>query len=261
MLVDSHCHLDFKDFAEEGIAEVVNRANAASVDHMVTISIKVSEFDKVKSVAESFDCIDCTVGTHPHYASEIAEQSVTKEQLIKLSQHPKVIGIGETGLDYYYDYAVHEDQKKSLSKHIEVCLETGLPIIIHSRDADEDMARILKEEGQGQLTGVMHCFSSSQALAEAALDLGFYISLSGIVTFKKSDELRDIARNVPLDKILVETDSPYLAPMPNRGKRNEPAFVVDTARKVAEIKEVSEEELAQITTDNFYRLFTKAERK
>lgn len=256
MLVDSHCHLDFPDFAPERDA-VVQRARDAGVGLMLSICTHVSKFGQVLDVAQSYPDVYCTLGIHPHQAAEeFALCDV--EKLIELTRaNPKVVGIGETGLDYFYDKSPRDIQQEAFRRHIRVCLETDLPIIVHTRDADEDTIRILREEGQGRLRGLLHCFSSGRQLAEEALELGFYISLSGIVTFKKSDDLRAIAADVPLDRILVETDAPYLAPVPMRGKRNEPAFVAHTARHVAEVKGVAEAELARVTTANFQRLFTK----
>lgn len=255
MLIDSHCHLDFPDFEREGVDVVIARAMAAGVGKMLTICVRIAEFDRVHAIAEKFDNIHCTVGTHPHQAEEDPEKAVTLDDLVALTNKPKVAGIGETGLDYYYDHAPRGMQQESFRKHIRASLETGLPLIIHARDADEDIVRILKEENAKN--GVMHCFSSGPRLAEEALNLGFYISFSGIVTFKKADDLRAIVRTVPLDRILVETDSPYLAPIPHRGKTNEPSYVVHTARAVAELKEISPQKLAEVTTDNFFRLFER----
>lgn len=256
MLIDSHCHLDFPDFAEER-DEVIARARRAGVARMVTISTRISRFDQIREIAEAYDEVYCTVGVHPHQAAE--EQAVTSvERLVELSRHPKVVGIGESGLDYFYDNSPRDIQQAGFRMHAQACRETDLPIVVHTRDADEDTARILKEEGAGQgLRGVLHCFSSGRDLAEQALDFGFYISLSGIVTFKRSEELRDIVRSVPLDRILVETDAPFLAPIPKRGKRNEPAFVAHTAAAVAEVKGVTLEELAARTTRNFLTLFSR----
>lgn len=257
-LVDSHCHLDFKDFDGE-LDQIVERADAARIGLMVTIGTKLREFDRVLKVAEAYDNIVCTVGIHPHEAE--AEPDVATERLIELSQHPKVVGIGETGLDYYYDYSPRDLQKANFLAHIAASRETGLPLIIHTRDADDDMAEILTEEtGKGAFPALLHCFSSSQALGLKALDLGLYISLSGIVTFESATELQETAKLVPLDRLLVETDSPYLAPVPKRGKRNEPSFVAHTAAKVAELQGVPVETLANATTDNFFRLFTKVPR-
>lgn len=259
MLIDSHCHLDYPDFAEEGVDKVVMRALGAGVLHMVTICTRIAEFDKVKAVAEKFDEVDCTVGTHPHHADEEFEKTITVEKLVELSRHKKIVGLGETGLDYYYKHAPADSQHERFRVHIQASLETGLPLIIHTRDADDDTIRILREEAKGkQIRAVLHCFSSTRKLAEEALAMGLYISFSGITTFKNAQDLRDIAKDVPMDKILVETDSPYLAPVPMRGKRNEPSFVVHTARLVAELKGVSDAKIAAATTENFYRLFDRA---
>jgi len=259
MLVDSHCHLDFPDFAEE-LDAVVERARAAGVGRMVTICTYLSRFDQVRAVAERYDDVLCTVGVHPHNAAGEFE-GATVERLVELSRHPKVIGLGETGLDYYYDMSPRDVQQECFRRHIRASLETGLPLIVHTRDADDDIMRIVREEAAGQpVKGLLHCFSSGRQVAEDAVDFGFHISLSGIVTFKKSDELRAIVADVPLDRILVETDAPYLAPMPYRGKRNEPAYVAHTAAAVAAVKGVSAEELARTSTDNFFRLFDRAPR-
>ncbi|MBK1838027.1 TatD family hydrolase [Azospirillum sp. YIM B02556] len=257
MLVDSHCHLDFPDFAEE-LDAVVDRARQAGIGRMVTICTYISRFDRILAVAERYDDILCTVGVHPHQAAE--EFAITTvDTLVELSRHPKVIGLGETGLDYFYDKSPRDQQRECFRRHIRASLETGLPLIVHTRDADDDTMRIVKEEAAGQpVKGLLHCFSSGRALAEEAVEYGFTLSLSGIVTFKKSEELRAIVKDVPLDRILVETDAPYLAPIPFRGKRNEPAYVAHTAACVAEVKGVSAEELARATTDNFFRLFDKA---
>lgn len=256
MLVDSHCHLDFPDFAPERDA-VVQRARDAGVGLMLSICTHISKFNQVLDIAQSYPDVFCTLGVHPHQAAEEFPHCDV-ERLVELARvNPKVVGIGETGLDYFYDKSPRDIQQESFRRHIRVCLETDLPVIVHTRDADEDTIRILREEGQGRLRGLLHCFSSGRQLAEEALELGFYISLSGIVTFKKSEDLRAIAADVPLDRILVETDAPYLAPVPMRGKRNEPAFVAHTACHMAEVKGVSEAELAQATTENFRRLFTR----
>ena len=257
MLVDSHCHLDFPDY-EDDRAAVMQRARDAGVGAMVTICTHMSRFPAVLALAEqSGENVWCSVGIHPHQVAE--EQPVETTTLVAAAQHPKVVGIGETGLDYYYDRSPRDDQRTSFRKHIHAARDAGVPLIVHTRDADDDMVAILREEsGQGAFTGVLHCFSSSRALAEAALELGLYISLSGIVTFRNAEELRGIVRDVPLDRLLVETDAPFLAPMPNRGKRNEPGFVVHTARAAAEIKDIAEDEFARITTENFYKLFSKA---
>ena len=218
MLVDSHCHLDF-DVFDEDRQETIQRARNAGVATMVTICTRVTRFDEIRAIAESDENIWCSVGIHPHQAEE--EPIVSVDDLVSRAAHPKVIGIGETGLDYYYDNSPRELQETSFRTHIAASRETGLPLIVHTRDADEDMADILEDEmGKGAFPGVLHCFSSGRQLAERALDIGFYISLSGIVTFKNAEDLRDIAKDVPVDRILVETDSPFLAPIPNRGKRN-----------------------------------------
>ncbi|MBL6933738.1 MAG: TatD family hydrolase [Rhodospirillales bacterium] len=256
MLVDSHCHLDFPDF-EEDMDDIVARADAAGVKHMLSICTHVTKFDPVLALAEHYDNIFCTVGIHPHNAE--MEPEVTSEHLIRMAANAKVVGFGETGLDFFYDKSPRDIQKRQFRAHIQAAREAGLPLVVHTRDADEDMAEILKEEaGKGSFSGLLHCFSSSRQLAETAMDLGLYLSISGIVTFNKADELRDIVRDTPLDRLLVETDAPYLAPVPQRGKRNEPAFTRHTAEKVAEIKGISFEEVATVTTRNFFSLFTKA---
>lgn len=262
LLVDSHCHLDFPDFEAER-DEVVARALRAGVGAMVTISTRLARFDRVRAVAEAYPQVYCSVGVHPHNVAE--EPLATVDGLVGLARHPKVVAIGESGLDYHYDSAPRETQAESFRLHCRAARETGLPLVVHTRDADLDTARILEEEGAGQgggkpLRGLLHCFSSGRRLAERALEMGLYVSLSGIVTFRNSDDLRAIARDVPLDRLLVETDAPYLAPVPKRGKRNEPAFVVHTAAALAEVKGVTPEELARATTDNFLRLFDRVPR-
>ncbi len=260
MLVDSHCHLNFEQLSSE-LDEVVARARAVGVGHMLTIGTKLREFDSVRAIAERYDDIHCTVGVHPHEAESEGDE-VTAAKLVELSKHPKVVGIGETGLDYFYEHAPRDLQEKSFRLHIEAARETGLPIIVHTRNADADTVKILHEEYEkGPFTGVIHCFSSGWEVAEKSMEIGFYISISGIVTFKASDELREHVRNIPVEKLLVETDSPYLAPVPKRGKTNEPSFVAHTAAKVAELKELDPDRLAAITTDNFFNLFNKIERK
>ncbi len=256
MLVDSHCHLDFDSFdADREVA--IERARAAGVAEMVTICTHLSRFSAVRAIAEAHDGIWCSVGVHPHEAE--GEGVDAPDALIRLADHPKVVGIGECGLDFYYDHSPREAQRANFRAHIAAAKATGLPLIVHAREADDEVARMLQEGANtGELTGVMHCFSSGPELAKAAIDIGFYVSLSGIVTFKKADDLRAIVRDLPLDRLLVETDAPYLAPVPNRGKRNEPAFVADTARCVADLKGVSPEELGRVTTANFRRLFTRA---
>lgn len=255
-LVDSHCHLDFPDFQDD-LPDVVNRAIDAGVRHMLTICTHVTKFDQVLKVAEGFDNIWCTVGIHPHNAG--TEPETSAETLIKMAENPKVIGFGETGLDYFYEHSPRDAQKKSFIAHIEAARSTGLPVIVHSRDADDDTIEILQSEYEkGSFTGLIHCFSGGDKLAKGALDIGFYISLSGILTFKKAEDLRETAKKVPLNRLLVETDSPYLAPVPKRGKRNEPAFTAHTAACLAETLGVSTEEITRQTTENFYNLFTKS---
>ena len=257
-LVDSHCHLDYPEFADQ-LDDVVARAGEAGIGYMLTIGAKLSQFDQVRAVAERFDNIWCSVGIHPHEAAKEPETDAV--QLQALAAHPKVVGLGETGLDYYYEKSPREEQQRNFRAHIQAARQTGLPVIVHARNADADIGDILEEEyAKGAFTGLLHCFSSSEILAKRALDLGMYISFSGIVTFKNAEEVRRVARDVPMNQILVETDSPYLAPVPNRGKTNEPAYTAYTASKVAEIKDICIGELAQATTENFFRLFTKAER-
>lgn len=258
MLVDSHCHLDYLA-ADEDLDAVVARAREAGVGTMLTISTRLSRFAEVTAIAERYPDVWCSVGVHPHEAGEEGQSNT--ERLLELARHPRVVGIGESGLDYYYDNAPREAQRRSFRAHARAAQESGLPLIVHARDADDDVAAILREaRGDGAYNCVMHCFSSGRRLAEAALELGFSVSFSGIVTFKKADELRGIARDVPLERLLVETDAPYLAPVPRRGKRNEPAYVAHTAAALAEVKGLTPEELARATTDNFFRLFAKAER-
>ncbi|MER9227709.1 TatD family hydrolase [Mesorhizobium sp. M0437] len=258
MLVDSHCHLDFPDFAEERAA-IVARALAAGIGRMVTISTRVKRFNQVLEIAETFDEVYCSVGTHPHNAAE--ELDVTVDDLVRLSAHRKVVAIGEAGLDYFYDHAPRDAQAQGFRTHIAAARVTGLPLVIHSRDADDDMANILEEEtGKGAFPFILHCFSSGRRLAEIGVALGGYVSFSGILTFKNSAELRAVAADVPRDRLLVETDAPYLAPIPFRGKRNEPAYVAHTAKVLAETIGVSDAEIADITTDNFIRLFRKMPR-
>jgi TatD DNase family protein len=255
MLVDSHCHLDFADFAEERDA-VVARAHAAGVGTMLAIGTRLDQFPGVRAIAEAYPDIWCSVGAHPHEAADHA--ALNEADLVALAVHPRVIGIGETGLDFHYDHSPHEVQERVFRSHIAASQTSGLPLIIHAREADEEVAQVLREERPPP--GVLHCFSSGRALAEAALDLGFYISISGIVTFRNAEELRAIVRDVPLERLLVETDAPYLAPVPYRGRRNEPAYVAATATAVAALKGVEPTEFAAATTDNFFRLFAKASR-
>lgn len=258
MLVDSHCHLDFPDFGPE-LDDVVARARSAGVGTMLTIGTRLKAFDGVRAIAEKYDHVWCSVGIHPHEAAE--EPIEEASALIAHAGHPRVVGIGEAGLDYYYEHSPKDDQIRNFRAHIAASRETGLPLIVHARDADDDLCQILQEEsGRGAFPGLIHCFSSTAKLARTALDLGMMISISGIVTFKKADELRAIVAEVPLERLLVETDAPYLSPVPKRGKRCEPAFVAHTAAEVARIKSVSADRLAAATTDNFFRLFTKTRR-
>jgi TatD DNase family protein len=252
-LVDSHCHLDFPDFAPERDA-IIARARVAGVETMLTICTRLDQFDEVRAIAETYDGIWCSVGAHPHEAGDHA--SLPTEQLLALTGHPKVVGIGETGLDFHYDLSPRDIQERVFRTHIAASHASGLPLIIHAREADREIARILEEERPPP--GVLHCFSSGRVLAETAIALGFYVSISGIVTFRNAEELRAIVRDLPLDRLLVETDAPYLAPVPYRGKRNEPAFVAATAAAVAGVKGLDPEQLAAATHDNFFRLFTKA---
>jgi TatD DNase family protein len=259
MLVDSHCHLDFPDFADE-LDQVVARARLAGVGTIVTISTRVRRFEQVRAIAERFEDVYCSVGTHPHNAHE--ELDVTAEELARLSEHPKVVAIGEAGLDYFYDNSPREAQAAGLRTHIAAARATGLPLVIHARDADADLSAILREESEkGAFPAVLHCFSSGRGLAENGLALGHYVSFSGILTFRNAAALREIARDVPADRILVETDAPYLAPVPHRGKRNEPGFVTHTAAVLAEARGVAPEAIARQTTDNFFRLFAKVPRR
>ena len=259
LLVDSHCHLDYPGLAED-VDGVLGRAAAAGVGWMLTICTRVSEFPRVLAIAEAHDNVWCTVGIHPHEAGN--EPETDTATLIAMARHPKVVGFGETGLDYYYEHSPRDRQQASFRAHIAASRETGLPLVVHARDADEDMAAILEEEyARGAFPGLLHCFSSGRQLAERAMAIGMSISLSGIVTFKTADDLRATAADVPLDRLLVETDSPYLAPVPLRGKTNEPAFVVHTAAKVAALKDIGVDELARITSANFFRLFAKTGRQ
>lgn len=256
MLVDSHCHLDFPDFEPERDA-VIARAREAGIGHMVTICTRVKKFNQIKAVAEAYDSVTCSVGTHPHNAGE--ELDVTVDDLVAKAEHPKVVAIGEAGLDYHYDNAPREAQAEGLKRHIQAARITGLPLVIHARSADDDMAAILEKAHQthGAFPMVLHCFSSGLELAQRGVALGAYVSFSGILTFKTAQELRNIAAHVPEDRLLVETDAPYLAPVPFRGKRNEPAFVTNTANVLAEVRGMATEHLADLTTTNFQRLFSK----
>jgi len=256
MLVDSHCHLNYKGLVEDQDA-VIARARAAGVGTMLNISTRASEWDAVIATAERDPDIWATVGIHPHEAD--AYPDIDTEKLIAAAAHPKVIGIGETGLDYYYDHSDRDRQKSSFRSHIAASRETGLPLIVHTRDAEEDTAAILADEmGKGAFTGIIHCFTASADFAEKALALGLHISLSGIVTFKNAKDLQETAKNIPENRMLVETDAPFLAPVPHRGKTCEPAYVADTANFIAGLRGMSREDLESRTSDNFFRLFLKA---
>jgi TatD DNase family protein len=258
MFVDSHCHLDFDAFETDRDA-VFERARSAGVGPIVTICTRVRQFERVLAIAELREGVYCSVGTHPHNAGE--ETGITVRDLVSRAAHPKVVAIGEAGLDYFYDHAPRAAQSAGLGTHIAAARETGLPLIIHARDADDDMIAILEtESGKGAFPFVLHCFSSGRRLAEVGVGLGGYVSFSGILTFRNSVELREIASDLPRDRLLVETDAPYLAPVPMRGRRNEPAFVVHTAAALAGVLGLGVDEVAALTTDNFHRLFGKVPR-
>ena len=258
MLIDSHCHLDFPDFADE-LDAVVARARAAGIERMVTISTRVKKHAQVLAIAERFPDVFCSVGTHPHNAKE--EPEITVDELVRRASYPKVVAIGEAGLDYHYDFSPRDLQEQGFRTHIAAARMTGLPLVIHARDADDDIARILEEEmGKGAFSAVLHCFTGSRELALRAVALGHYVSFTGILTFKNSHDLRAIAAELPADRIFVETDAPYLAPGRLRGKRNEPAYVVETAKTLAEVRGVTFEQIARQTSENFFRLFSKVPR-
>jgi TatD DNase family protein len=254
-VIDSHCHLDFPDFADE-LDAVVARARAAGVERMVTIATRVARGADYQALAERFAEVYFSIGTHPHQAAEEAETDAAA--IRRFAAHPKCVAIGEAGLDYHYDYAPRAVAERVFRAQIGLARELDLPLVIHAREADDDVARILREEmAAGRFAALLHCFTSSRALAETGLELGLYVSFSGVLTFKNSADLRAIARDVPLDRVLVETDAPYLAPVPHRGKRNEPAFVAATARTLAEAKGVSFEDIASATRANTLRIFKK----
>ena len=256
MLVDSHCHLDFPDLAADE-AGVLSRARAAGVGRFLTISTRVRRNAALQAIAGRQDDVFFTIGTHPHHAAE--EAQVETAEIVAISAHPRCVGIGEAGLDYHYDRSPRDVQDVVFRKNIAAARETGLPLVIHARDADDEMIRILDDEmGKGSFKAVLHCFTSTEKLARAGLEYGFFVSFSGVLTFKKSVELRRIAKIVPNERLLVETDAPYLSPEPHRGKRNEPAFVVETAKVLASTRDMSFEELCDLTTANFFRLFEKA---
>lgn len=258
MLVDSHCHLDFPDFAAE-LDAVVDRARAAGIGRLVTISTRVKRHAQVLAIAERFPEVFCSVGTHPNHAHE--ELDIDAKVLIGIAKHPKVVAIGEAGLDYFRNTSPRDAQAAGLRQHIAAARETGLPLVIHSRECDADMAQTLKEEsGKGAFPAVLHCFTGGRDLAFTAIELGHYVSFTGILTFKNSVALREIAAALPADRVMVETDAPYLAPGPYRGKRNEPAYMVETAKVLADARGVSLEEITRQTTENFFRLFNKVPR-
>ncbi len=259
MLVDHHCHLDFPQFADDR-AGVLARAAAAGVGVAVTISTRVRRLPQLLEIAQAHDNVFCSVGTHPHQADE--ETDVTTDELVRLSAHPRVVAIGEAGLDYFYKKSSPENQAEGFRRHIRAARITGLPLEIHTRDAEHDTARILSEEhaAGGPFPAILHCYTGSLMLARHALDLGLYVSFTGVVSFKKSDALREVANAVPLDRLLVETDAPFLAPEPFRGRTNEPAFVAHTAAALARSRGITPEALADATTANFFRLFTKVPR-
>jgi TatD DNase family protein len=255
MIIDSHCHLDFPDFASERDS-VVARARAAGLVRMITISTRLDKYDDVRAVAEAYDDVFFTVGTHPHQAHLDPEMSAAR--IAELARHPKCVGIGEAGLDYHYDQAPRDIAERVFRTHIAAARLSGLPLVIHTRDADADTARILTEEMEaGRFKALLHCFTAGADLARTALALGLSISFSGVITFKKSEAIRAVAADVPMDRLLVETDAPFLAPTPNRGQRNEPAFLVHTARVLAGVKGVAYQDIADTTTANVLRLFDK----
>lgn len=263
MSIDSHCHLNHRNIEEAGSAsDIIKRANEAGVEGMQTICCRIAEeMDELLEITKANDNVWCSIGTHPHDAGNEAEKAISADDIIAKAMHyDKIIGIGEAGLDYFYNHASKEDQHAMFRKHILIAKETNLPLIIHTRDAEEDTIDILRDEGacDGKTKVLMHCFSSNKMLAQQSIDEGFYMSFSGMITFKKNDELREIARNVPLDRLLIETDAPYLAPMPHRGKTNEPAFVAHTGQYMADLFNITEQEMAQTTKDNFFKLFDKA---
>lgn len=255
LIVDSHCHLDYAGLVEN-LPAVLARADAAGVGLVLSISSRIRHAEKIIAIAEAHENVYCTVGTHPHNAHE--ELDIPVSELVRLAQHPKVVGIGEAGLDYFYDKSPRDAQMTGFRNHIAAARETGLPLVIHTREAEDDTARVLEEEmAKGKFNAVLHCFTSQQWLAEHGVALGLYVSFSGILTYKTAENLREAARALPEDRILVETDAPYLAPVPMRGKANEPAFVAHTLETLAQARSVSREHMARATSDNFFRLFDK----
>ncbi len=261
MWVDSHCHITHEKIRELGSPEqLIKNANDAGVEAMMVINCRiVEELPTILAAVEPHKNVWCTIGTHPHDASVEEEKALSVADIVaKIKANKKIVGVGESGLDYFYDLSARDDQHASFRKHIQVCLETGLPIVIHARDADDDIIRLIREETGGKgMRGIMHCFSSSPKMGIEALELGFHLSFSGMITFKKMEELRAIAKEVPLDRLLVETDAPYLAPEPYRGKTNQPAYVIHTGKRLAEVHGIAPEEMARITKENFYRLFDR----
>jgi len=255
LIVDSHCHLDYDGLADQ-LPAVLKRAREQGVGLMLSISSRVKNFPRLLSIAENHYNIFCTVGTHPHNAHE--ELDVTVADLLKLTQHPKVVGIGEAGLDYHYDLSPREAQMQGFKNHIAAARESGLPLVIHTRQAEEDTARVLEEEmAKGPFKALLHCFTSQQWLAEKGVELGLYVSFSGILTYKNAEDLRTTAKALPIDRLLVETDAPFLAPVPFRGKDNEPSYVVKTLEQLAAIRGLTRDEMAYMTSANFFRLFDK----
>jgi TatD DNase family protein len=255
-LIDSHCHLDYDPMASD-IEGTLKRAQNKGVDLFLTICTDLLKIPVVTSLAESDERIFASVGIHPHEAEKVDKNIDLFKLLIEAAQHPRVVGFGETGLDYYYAHSPKDEQKKAFEAHIKAALQADLPLIVHTRDAEEDTIELLKTVGQGRVRGLIHCFTGSETLRDQALDLGFYISISGIITFQKAASLRDVVKDVPLNRLLVETDAPFLAPEPYRGKSNEPAYVVETAKKLAELKKVDFNQLCEQTSQNFLTLFSK----
>jgi TatD DNase family protein len=257
-IVDSHCHLDYEGMAEH-LPDVIARAEAAGVGFMLSISSRIRNYDRIIAIAEQFPNVYCTVGTHPHNAHE--ELDIPVSEIIRLAQHPKVAGIGEAGLDYYYDNSPRDAQMQGFRNHIAAARESGLPLVIHTRDAEDDTARVLEDEmSKGAFKALLHCFTGKQWLAERAVELGLYVSFSGILTYKTADDLRTTARALPADRLFVETDAPFLAPIPFRGKPNEPSYVVKTLEHLASVRGVSRDVMARQTSDNFFRHFDKVQR-
>ncbi len=263
MWIDSHCHLNHPRIKEAGTPEaLIKRAKTAGIGGLLTICCRIhEEMDTLLEITNMHDNVWCSIGTHPHDSAPKEEENITEDDIIKrANNHDKIIGIGETGLDYYYEHSPREDQQKAFRKHIRAAQKTGLPLIIHTRDAEDDTMNILRDEGacDGKTKVLMHCFSSNKTLAQQSIEAGFYMSFSGMITFKKNDELREIVKSVPLERLLIETDAPFLAPEPRRGQINEPAFVVHTGQYIADLYNLTEQELAKHSTDNFFALFDKA---